>query len=498
METLGRRWAFANRGAVGVRGGDTKPGVNAPLMFGTYVRPMTSPERPSSVADEIRTVAIIPARGGSKGVPAKNLRTVGGVPLVVRAVRACLAADLVDAVYVSTDDAGIAAAARQAGGGVIHRPAEFAGDQATSESALLHGLDELARQGQLPQVLLFVQCTSPFIAPEDLDAAARLVLEGRADSVFSGVATYDFLWRDAHAGVVPGVGAMVGQNHDEAVRPRRQDRRPDFRETGAFYAMSTAGFRRHRHRFFGRTTVVTVSDLSTVEIDTPHDLVLAEALATVVDAPTPPTDIAAVITDFDGVHTADTAYLDETGRESVRVSRSDGLGVGRLRAAGVPMLIISKERNPVVTARARKLGVEVLQGVDDKAPAVRSWLAEHGIAPERAAYLGNDVNDLEAMQAVGWPVAVRDARPEVLAAARLTLSRGGGQGAVRELCDLVVNSLPLPGTDGPEHPGRDIDEPGRPGRDGVLVGPAGPSPGSRPGAPDAAADAPALLATQPV
>jgi N-acylneuraminate cytidylyltransferase len=450
---------------------------------------MSTPERPPSVAGQTRTVAIIPARGGSKGVPAKNLSTVGGVPLVVRAVRACLAADLVDAVYVSTDDAEIAAAARVAGAGVVDRPAVIAGDHATSESALLHGLDELATQGHRPQVLLFVQCTSPFIASEDLDAAARLVLEGRADSAFSGVATYDFLWRDAHADALPGGGAMVGLNHDEAVRPRRQDRRPDFRETGAFYAMDTAGFRRHRHRFFGRTTVVSVSDLTTVEIDTPHDLVLAEALAGIVDAPvTQPVDVAAVITDFDGVHTADTAYLDETGRESVRVSRSDGLGVGRLRAAGIPMLIVSKERNPVVTARARKLGVEVLQGVDDKAPAVRSWLAEHQIAPDRAAYLGNDVNDLEAMQSVGWPVAVRDARPEVLAAARLTLSRAGGQGAVRELCDLVVES----------RPGRALDGPAGAAPDGAVAGPARPAPGSRRAAPDAAAAVPALLETQPV
>jgi YrbI family 3-deoxy-D-manno-octulosonate 8-phosphate phosphatase len=467
-------------------------------MFGTYVRPMTTPESPPSVAAGTRTVAIIPARGGSKGVPAKNLRTVGGVPLVVRAVRACLAADLVDAVYVSTDDADVAAAASEAGAGVIHRPATIAGDHATSESALLHGLDELAAQGHAPGALLFVQCTSPFIAAADLDAAVRLVLEGRADSVFSGVATYDFLWRDAHSGSVPGHGAMVGQNHDESVRPRRQDRRPDFRETGAFYAMSTTGFRQHRHRFFGRTTVVSVPELSTVEIDTAHDLVLAEALATVVDAPpTRRTDIAAVITDFDGVHTADTAYLDETGRESVRVSRSDGLGVGRLRSAGIPMLIVSKERNPVVTARARKLGVEVLQGVDDKAPAVRAWLAEHAIAPDRAAYLGNDINDLAAMQVVGWPVAVRDARPEVLAAARLTLTKAGGQGAVRELCDLVVDSLPARGTDGPARPVREMHEPGRPGRDGELAAPAGSSPGTLPVAPAAAADAPELLATRP-
>lgn len=399
----------------------------------------------------VRTVAIIPARGGSKGVPGKNLRTVGGVPLVVRAVSSALCAQHVDAVYVSTDDEVIAAAARQAGADIIRRPAELAGDQASSESALLHGLDQLALGGRQPEILVFLQCTSPFIDPLDLDSAVELIGSGRADSAFSGIATYEFLWRDAATASHPGSGPMVGQNHDAAFRPRRQDRRPDYRETGAFYAMTTAGLRIHRHRFFGHTAVVKVPELTAVEIDSSEDLSLAEALARVIDpqvidprviesASRTPVDVDAVITDFDGVHTPDTAYLDETGRESIRVSRSDGLGIARLRAAGIAMLIVSKERNQVVTARARKLGVEVLQGVDDKAPAVLSWLAARQITPDRAAYLGNDINDLAAMRAVAWPVAVQDARPEVLAAARLTLSRPGGLGAVRELCDLVVEA----------------------------------------------------------
>lgn len=92
----------------------------------------------------MRTVAIIPARGGSQGVPGKNLRPIGGIPLVARAVRACRAAKRIDAIFVTTDDAAIAAAARAAGAEIIDRPAELAGHTASSESALLHGLDDLA------------------------------------------------------------------------------------------------------------------------------------------------------------------------------------------------------------------------------------------------------------------------------------------------------------------------------------------------------------------
>jgi CMP-N-acetylneuraminic acid synthetase len=236
-------------------------------------------------ATEGRVVAIIPARGGSKGVPGKNLRTVAGRSLISRAVTASVDATWVDSVYVSTDDATIADAARAVGAEIIWRPPELAADQASSESALLHALDHLVRSGQQPEIMILVQCSSPFIDPDDLSAAVKVILDGRADSAFSGVATYEFLWRDSHDWGAPGGGAMVGQNHEPAVRPRRQDRRPDFKETGAFYAMSTAGFRRSHHRFFGTTFVVSVSQLTSMEIDTPDDLVLANALAPFIEPP---------------------------------------------------------------------------------------------------------------------------------------------------------------------------------------------------------------------
>ena len=383
-----------------------------------------------------RVVAVIPARGGSKGVPGKNLSQVGGRSLVARAVDACRASTAIDAVYVSTDDRVIAYAAEQAGAAVIRRPAELSGDTATSESALLHALTAI---GAVPEILVFVQCTSPFIDPADLDRAVALVDRQEADAVFAAVESYEFLWRGS------GGGTVVGQNHDPAHRPRRQDREPDYRETGAFYVVDVAGFRTAGHRFFGRTAAVAVPPLTAVDIDRVEDLQLARALAETLDRPAA-VDVDVVITDFDGVHTDDAAYVDQDGRESVRVSRADGLGVERLRQAGVPVLIVSKETNPVVRARAAKLGVEVLHGVEHKAAVVRDWLGASGIRAERAAYLGNDLNDLAPMGVVGWPVAVADAQPAVRQAARLVLSRGGGAGAVRELCDLVLTARVASGT----------------------------------------------------
>ncbi len=120
------------------------------------------------------------------------------------------------------------------------------------------------------------------------------------------------------------------------------------------------------------------------------------------------------------------------------VSRSDGMGVARLRAAGVPFLILSKERNPVVTARAEKLRVDVRQGIDDKPTALAQWCAEVGVDLADVVYMGNDINDVESMRLVGWPTAPADARPEAIAVARVTCAKPGGRGAVREIAERVL------------------------------------------------------------
>ncbi|GAA5204430.1 acylneuraminate cytidylyltransferase [Microbacterium jejuense] len=376
-------------------------------------------------------VAIIPARGGSKGVPRKNLQRVGGVPLVARAVAAAQQSPAIRRVVVTTDDADIAAVAAEWGAEIVERPADLAADESTSEGALLHALDELERRRIDVGVLAFLQATSPFIDVAALTDAVHLVRSRRRDSVFSAVETYGFLWEKG----VGGAAAAV--NHDLEFRPRRQDREPHFLETGAFYVMRAAGFRAARHRFFGSVGIAEVSPRTAIEIDTSDELELARAIAPLIDR-AEPMQVDAVVTDFDGVHTDDTVRVDEHGIESVVVSRSDGMGVSLLRAAGIPLLILSTEANPVVTARARKLGVEVIQAAHDKAAALQEWADAHGIPPARIAYLGNDVNDLPCLHLVGWPVAVPDAHPLVLSAARAVLDRPGGAGAVRDLADRVL------------------------------------------------------------
>ncbi|NEA45144.1 acylneuraminate cytidylyltransferase [Streptomyces sp. SID10815] len=409
-------------------------------------------------------------------MPAKNLASVGGVPLVARAVRACRAARLVTDVVVSTDDAAIAAAAREAGAEVVSRPVAIAGDTATSESAVLHALDaHEALHGGRVDVVLLVQCTSPFVAREDVDSVARAIVENGADTAVTVAPFHGFVWRDAEdeaaADSVPeaaaAAGGGYGVNHDKSVRPRRQDRPQDLLETGAAYAMTAAGFREHRHRFFGRTELVRTDPARVLEIDDPHDLARARALAPLLDADLPRTpdpaaggaaigalptlaDVDAVVLDFDGTQTDDRVLIDSDGREFVSVHRGDGLGIAALRRSGLRLLILSTEENSVVAARARKLRLPVLHGIDRKDLALKQWCEEQGIAPERVLYVGNDVNDLPCFGLVGWPVAVASAHDAVRGAARAVTTVPGGDGAVREIAGWLLGPSLTPAFPAPE------------------------------------------------
>ncbi|MFK0097169.1 cytidylyltransferase domain-containing protein [Streptomyces sp. NPDC091040] len=390
-------------------------------------------------------LAVIPARGGSKGVPAKNLARVGGVPLVARAVNACLASGEVTDVVVTTDAPAVAEAARAAAEAVgesarlhcVQRPEEIAGDTATSEAAVLHALDAYeALRGRTADVVLLVQCTSPFVTREDIDGVAAAVAREGADTAVTVAPFHGFLWRDGTA----VEDHNYGVNHDKRVRPRRQDRPEDLLETGAAYAMDAAGFRTHRHRFFGHTALVRTDPARVLEIDDPHDLARARALAPLLDPAPLPTldDIDAVVLDFDGTQTDDRVLVDSDGRETVAVHRGDGLGIAALRKAGVPLLILSTEQNPVVAARAHKLRVPVLHGVDRKDLALKQWCDEQSLAPERVMYVGNDVNDLPCFALAGWPVAVASAHDSVRAAARAVTTTPGGSGAIREIAAWLL------------------------------------------------------------
>jgi 3-deoxy-D-manno-octulosonate 8-phosphate phosphatase (KDO 8-P phosphatase) len=149
-------------------------------------------------------------------------------------------------------------------------------------------------------------------------------------------------------------------------------------------------------------------------------------------------EIRAIAFDFDGVFTDNRVIVSEEGKEFVTCSRADGLGISILKDLGIPMKIISSESNPVVTRRAEKLNLPIVQSVEDKSAELKLFSEEIGIDLKYIAFVGNDINDLECMQQVGFPVAVADAVNQIKQISSINLNAAGGKGAVRELCDMIV------------------------------------------------------------
>ena len=200
-----------------------------------------------------------------------------------------------------------------------------------------------------------------------------------------------------------------------------------------------------------------------LEIDAAEDFAAAQALLPLVDATALPNllrDKKALVSDFDGVLTDNTVHLDETGRETVRLSRGDGMGLSALRRSGVPVLVLSSEQNPVVQLRCEKLGIPAIQTKEAKGPVLQQWALEQGLSAEDVVYIGNDLNDLPAFACAGVALAVADAHPKVLVAADYIIPHSGGCGAVRAVAmqcskkgEPMTNSIQVGAkTIGPGHP----------------------------------------------
>lgn len=215
-------------------------------------------------------VAIIPARGGSKGIPRKNIRLFCGKPLIAWTIEAARSAETIREVYVSTDDDEIAEEAMDFGAKVIYRPPELATDDAPSELAVSHAIANGARG----QVTAFLQCTSPLMLPEDIDGCVRKVLSGEYDSCFTATPFEHFVWKEGERRAV-----YTAVDHDPENRPMRQKRERRWVETGACYAFETEAFFNFKClRFFGRVGIHEVPKERSIEIDNLVDWELAETL----------------------------------------------------------------------------------------------------------------------------------------------------------------------------------------------------------------------------
>jgi YrbI family 3-deoxy-D-manno-octulosonate 8-phosphate phosphatase len=382
-------------------------------------------------------VAIIPARGGSKRIPNKNMLLLCGKPLISYSIEDALNSPSVDEVVVSTDNDEIAGVAEVYGAKVVRRPKEIADDCATSESALIHALDARRKSGLAdPDILVFLQCTSPVRASDDIERAIREFQAKGVDTLFSACENNRLFWAVNSKG-------PYSLNYDFRTREREQEMDTQFNENGSIYVIDPKVLRKTGNRLGGRIGIYEMDYWRSFQID---ELDHVELIEWILKARLGkgkgqlPRDIGLVVFDFDGVLTDNRVWVDENGVEAVACHRGDSLGLAMLREAGVPMIILSTEKSSVVRARAEKLQLECHQGVDDKRAYLSSYLEKGGIEARSVIFVGNDINDLTCMEMVGCAVGVGDSHPRILAMADIVLESKGGHGAVREVCEMIARA----------------------------------------------------------
>jgi YrbI family 3-deoxy-D-manno-octulosonate 8-phosphate phosphatase len=402
-------------------------------------------------------LALIPARGGSKGIPHKNIRSFAGYPLVAWSIAAGKQSKMVTRVIVSTDDEEIASVAREFGAEVpFLRPAELAQDKSLDLPVFEHALKWLGEnEGYKPDVVIQLRPTSPIRPRDCVDDAINILLQHpRADCVRGVVPAGQNphkMWRiPRQYGTMTPLLEVPGI--DEPYNAPRQILPQTYWQTGHIDAIRVSTILKKHSLTGSKIYPLIIDPRYTVDIDNLSDWARYEAVvhSGALDMVSPgrkhrpvPKTIKMIITDFDGVITDGRVWTDENGKETVAASRSDSMRVHQLRERGIEVMILSSEVNNVVKARAEKMGIESIHGLglNEKGEALKKFLVEKNLNPAQIIYIGNDFNDLPCFEMAGWAVAVADAYPEVVRAADYVLSKPGGYGALRELCDLVLKNL---------------------------------------------------------
>lgn len=385
-------------------------------------------------------VAFIPVRGGSKSIPLKNIKPICEKPLVYWTVKAACGCQYIDKVYVATDSDKIRETVESFKCGieaelfskvvVIDRSAESASDTASTEFAML----EFAEQYMFDNIVL-IQATSPLLQASDLDKGFHVLRTEGVDSVLSVVRQKRFHWENDTNGYAHPT------NYDVFHRPRRQEFDGYIVENGAFYITSREDLIKSKNRVSGNMKAVEMNEDSFFEIDEPSDWVVIEALMKKngISAPSEIPEIKLFLTDCDGCLTDGGMYYSEHGDELKKFNTRDGMGFALLRERGIITGIITSENVDLNRRRAEKLKIDLLEsGCKNKLEVITRICLERGIALDNVCYIGDDINDLETIKAVGYGCCPADAMPEVKAVAQYVTKATGGEGVIREIVDKII------------------------------------------------------------
>jgi|SRR5665213_373891 len=406
-----------------------------------------------------RVLAIVPARGGSKGIPRKNLALLDGHPLVAWSIAAALASPDVDRTVCTTDDGEIAAAAIRYGAEVpFLRPAELAGDDALDLPVFIHVLDELEkRDGWRPDLVVQLRPTAP-LRPEGLVSFGIALLSSNpaatsARSVTPAPHTPYKMWRPPGSGheSSPYLSPLLTdlEVHEPWNAPRQSlphvlwhNGVLDVIRTDTLAAGSMTG---------DRILPLEVDPSFAVDIDAMADLERIRSVVTSLTCVRPGPTLAwdrvrLLALDVDGTLTPGSMYYDESGERMKVFHTHDGRGIAQIQSLGVRVALITQEGSGFTQARAKKLGIDDVRiGVLDKPAVLAEVCRSHGLTLAEVAYLGDDDGDLDVLCAVrnagGIPCAVADSRPSALQVAQFITQRTGGHGAVRDVCDRIATAL---------------------------------------------------------
>jgi len=378
-------------------------------------------------------IALIPARGGSKSIPQKNIKPIAGKPLIYWAVKAASECGDINKVYVCTDCEAISSHVLQfklPNVEVIGRTAESATDTASTESVML----EFSRSFMFENIAL-IQATSPLVTAEDLHEGFKQIAQDGVDSVISVVRQKRFIWSDTEKGYIEPA------NYDLSNRPRRQEFEGFLVENGAFYMTGRDALIQSGCRLSGNIKPVLMPDESYVELDELSDWLFVENILRQRSSTNGLFNIKMLITDCDGTLTDAGMYYSHRGEEMKKFNTRDAAGLRMLKEKGIITAIVTGESSEIVSARAQKMKIdELLMGIEDKPQAVLDLCAKYGVDACNVAYIGDDLNDYDAMRLCGFKACPADAVSEIREISDFVSIYPGGQGAVRDICEYVLRS----------------------------------------------------------
>jgi len=381
-------------------------------------------------------IAFIPARCGSESIPFKNIKIICGKPLIYWSLLALNKSMTIDQIYVATDCDEIKDTVIDFNFDnvrIFDRSNTNANNTASTESVMLEFLEN--KKFSDDDLFVLVQVTNPFTSSHDFDNAINTIKSSnKLDSILSCVETTRFFWTKN--------GKPI--NYDYNSRPRRQDFEGILMENGAFYINTVANIKKYKNRLSGNIHPYLMPEYSAIEADEEDDwLIIEKLMYKYVLNNKPSKTIKLFATDVDGVLTDAGMYYDNNGNELKKFNTHDGMAFKILKEKGIFTAMITSENTNIVKLRASKLQVDYLfQGVKggEKLEVLKKICIEKNMSLSEVAYIGDDINDYNALSSVGFPACPKNAIANIKDIKGIThLSKSGGDGAVREFVELLLN-----------------------------------------------------------